>query len=59
MTPEVVRILKGAEWKGNIRELKNVMERSAIICDEEVTVQDLPIDLQCAGDLRRAGGRRI
>ena len=49
MTFEVVDILKGAEWRGNIRELKNVMERSAIVCDEEVTVQDLPIDLQCAG----------
>lgn len=49
MTSEVVDILKGAKWRGNIRELKNVMERSAIVCDEEVTVQDLPIDLQCAG----------
>lgn len=49
MTSEVVDILKGAEWRGDIRELKNVMERSAIVCDEEVTVQDLPIDLQCAG----------
>ncbi len=49
MTSEVVDILKGTEWRGNIRELKNVMERSAIVCDEEVTVQDLPIDLQCAG----------
>lgn len=49
MTSEVVDILKGAEWRGNIRELKNVMERSTIVCDEEVTVQDLPIDLQCAG----------
>ena len=49
MTSEVVDILKGAEWRGNIRELKNVMERSAIVCDEEVTVQDLPIDLLCAG----------
>lgn len=49
MTSEVVDILKGAEWRGNIRELKNVMERSAIVCDEEVTVQDLPIDLHCAG----------
>ena len=49
MTSEVVDILKGAEWRGNIRELKNVIERSAIVCDEEVTVQDLPIDLQCAG----------
>lgn len=46
MTPEVMNVLKGAEWKGNVRELKNVMERSAIICEEMVTLQDLPIDLQ-------------
>ena len=59
MTPEVVRILKGAEWKGNIRELKNVMERSAIICDEEVTVQDLPIDLQCAEIYEEQGGEEF
>ena len=55
MTSEVVDILKGAEWRGNIRELKNVMERSAIVCDEEVTVQDLPIDLQCAGMYEEEG----
>lgn len=55
MTSEVVDILKGAEWRGNIRELKNVMERSAIVCDEEVTVQDLPIDLQCAGMYEEQG----
>ena len=55
MTSEVVDILKGAEWRGNIRELKNVLERSAIVCDEEVTVQDLPIDLQCAGMYEEQG----
>lgn len=55
MTSEVVDILKGAEWRGNIRELKNVMERSAIVFDEEVTVQDLPIDLQCAGMYEEQG----
>lgn len=55
MTFKVVDILKGAEWRGNIRELKNVIERSAIVCDEEVTVQDLPIDLQCAGMYEEQG----
>lgn len=55
MTFKVVDILKGTEWRGNIRELKNVMERSAIVCDEEVTVQDLPIDLQCAGMYEEQG----
>ena len=46
MTPEFVNILKTAEWKGNVRELKNVLERSAIVCDGQLTVEDLPIELQ-------------
>ncbi|PAB59403.1 sigma-54-dependent Fis family transcriptional regulator [Anaeromicrobium sediminis] len=31
---EVYSILKGYEWKGNIRELKNVIERMIILCDK-------------------------
>ena len=46
MTPEFIQILNAAEWKGNIRELKNVMERCAIVCDGRLTVEDLPIELQ-------------
>lgn len=46
MTPEFLQILKSAEWKGNIRELKNVMERCAIVCEGQLTVEDLPIELQ-------------
>lgn len=46
MTPEVVAALRQAEWKGNVRELRNVMERSAIICDEQITFEDLPLELQ-------------
>lgn len=46
MTPEVLALLKKAEWKGNVRELRNVMERSAIVCDDSVTLEDLPVELQ-------------
>lgn len=46
MTPEFVSALEKAEWKGNIRELRNVMERSLIVCDKELTFQDLPLDIQ-------------
>lgn len=39
--------LKQHAWKGNIRELKNVIERSVILVDsEELTVDSLPIELQ-------------
>ncbi|MBL7701290.1 MAG: sigma-54-dependent Fis family transcriptional regulator [Ferruginibacter sp.] len=35
------------EWKGNIRELKNVMERAVILAEEnELNVSNLPLELQ-------------
>ena len=39
-------ILKNAEWKGNVRELRNVIERCSIVCEEQITFEDLPLDLQ-------------
>lgn len=38
--------LKQHPWKGNIRELKNVMERSVILCEHELLIEHLPIELQ-------------
>lgn len=38
--------LKHHPWKGNIRELKNVIERSVILCDEELGIEHLPVELQ-------------
>jgi two-component system, NtrC family, response regulator len=39
--------LKHHSWKGNIRELKNVIERSVILSDgEQLSLDSLPIDLQ-------------
>ena len=35
------------EWKGNIRELENTVERSVILCQEEyITPQHLPAPIQ-------------
>lgn len=35
------------EWKGNVRELKNVIERAVILCDEEeLNIEHLPVELQ-------------
>lgn len=41
-----VEALKQHRWNGNIRELKNVIERSVILCDDELTIEHLPIELQ-------------
>ncbi len=39
--------LKQHSWKGNIRELKNVIERSVILTDStELNIESLPIELQ-------------
>lgn len=44
---EAGELLKQAYWKGNIRELKNVIERALILEDSDmVTKSSLPFDLQ-------------
>ena len=46
ITPAFLEALEQQPWKGNIRELRNVIERSMIICDKQLTLQDLPIEIQ-------------
>ena len=51
MSDDFLATLTKHDWKGNIRELKNVMERAVILCDEqELTSQNLPLDMQLATD---------
>jgi two-component system response regulator PilR (NtrC family) len=41
-----MKLLLGHDWRGNVRELKNAVERSMIFCDRErVGVEDLPAEL--------------
>ncbi|WP_354581388.1 sigma-54 dependent transcriptional regulator [Hymenobacter sp. UYP22] len=45
LEPEVLEQLRRHDWRGNVRELKNVLERAAILADgDTVTVDDLPAD---------------
>ncbi len=47
MSKEFLEHLQQHEWKGNIRELKNVMERAVILASSsELTVDMLPLELQ-------------
>jgi len=42
-----IEALKNHGWRGNIRELKNVIERSVILCDGgELGIGTLPLDFQ-------------
>ena len=41
------RLLEQYEWKGNVRELRNVIERCLIVCDEgSLSEKDLPLDMR-------------
>lgn len=44
VSKEFLTALKKHPWKGNIRELKNVIERSLILCDKELLAEHLPFD---------------
>ena len=46
MTPAALELLKKYKWPGNIRELRNVIERAMIFCDEAtIDVGQLPAEL--------------
>ena len=47
MTPAFLQALEQQPWKGNIRELRNVIERSLIVCEGgRLDVCDLPLEIQ-------------
>ncbi|WP_265427833.1 sigma-54-dependent transcriptional regulator [Chryseobacterium sp. YIM B08800] len=46
VSPDYLKALKNHPWKGNIRELRNVIERSVILTDSpEIGIESLPIDI--------------
>lgn len=46
VTPEAMRLLMDYSWKGNVRELENVVERIGLFADrEEITPSDLPSEI--------------
>lgn len=38
---EALEELKTMEWTGNVRELRNVIERLVILCDKEISAEDV------------------
>jgi two-component system NtrC family response regulator len=50
MSKDFLDHLQQHEWKGNIRELKNIIERAVILSDgPQLTVDNLPSELQVDG----------
>jgi DNA-binding NtrC family response regulator len=50
ITGEALRLLKQYDWPGNIRELKNIVERMVVLAsDGELTVANIPEDIRRGG----------
>jgi two-component system response regulator PilR (NtrC family) len=46
ITPEAMRILMDYPWKGNVRELENVIERTVLLTDKsDITPAELPSEI--------------
>ena len=46
ISPECSKLLDSYSWPGNIRELKNVIERAIIVCDSQIMPDDLPVEVR-------------
>ncbi len=42
-TEDAIKALQGVNWTGNIRELRNIIERLIILCDAEITEDDIKL----------------
>ncbi len=55
-SPEAVRMLRDHEWKGNVRELQNVIERAVIFAEGEIIG---PSDIGLVGNESAAATERM
>ncbi|MEG1586108.1 MAG: sigma-54 dependent transcriptional regulator [Bacteroidales bacterium] len=53
---DALKRLEEYNWRGNIRELRNVIERTLIICDgDKITINDLPVEIQMHFEVHSEG----
>ncbi len=52
-TRDALRLLENYQWKGNVRELENVIERAVLLCDDESIGEEfLPEEIKTAPSTR-------
>ncbi|HLK30329.1 MAG TPA: sigma-54 dependent transcriptional regulator [Puia sp.] len=55
MSKDFIKLLQNWEWKGNVRELKNVIERAVILSNgSQLTVDSLPPELRTTSNKPQA-----
>ena len=45
LSPETKNLFLSYPWPGNVREMMNTIEHALIVCNNEITNRDLPIDM--------------
>lgn len=59
-SPEAVACLRAHEWPGNLRELRNAIERAVILAKREnIHPEDFPAELRGPTVLAKAGGETL
>ncbi len=49
LTPDAVKILEAYDWPGNVRQLKNCVERMVVLCrNDRIGVKDIPAEIRDA-----------
>jgi two-component system response regulator AtoC len=52
ISPEAARLLEAYTWRGNVREVRNVVERALLLCEgSEILPEHLPIESMAANAL--------
>ncbi|MBI5410269.1 MAG: sigma-54-dependent Fis family transcriptional regulator [Nitrospirae bacterium] len=52
--PDAMGLLKNYRWRGNVRELENIIERVVLLCDGEViSVEHLPEEIRSASTIAK------
>jgi transcriptional regulator with PAS, ATPase and Fis domain len=65
VTPEALEALMHYHWPGNIRQLENVIFRSIVLCEDMITLEDLPNYIinshlyKGENDRRKSNDRRV
>ncbi|MBI5056248.1 MAG: sigma-54-dependent Fis family transcriptional regulator [Nitrospirae bacterium] len=53
-SPDAMEMLKNYRWRGNVRELENIIERVVLLCDREVMgVEHLPEEIRSASTIAK------
>jgi two-component system response regulator PilR (NtrC family) len=55
MDEDVIRVLMSLPWKGNVRELDNVIEHTMILAEgDHIIMSDLPVSIVASGQAQPA-----